>query len=70
MTGRAKMLDHVALVRDQGRWLAGTAGTVVEIFADAAYVEIVGPDGRTLDTLAVPYNDLQILTSGGHELAV
>jgi len=70
MTERAKVLDHVALVRDQGRWIAGTLGTVVEAFADTAYVELVGPDGRTLDTLTVPYSELRVLGSGDQRVAV
>jgi hypothetical protein len=70
MTERPKVLDHVALVRDQGKWIAGTSGTVVEAFDDDAYVELVGPDGKTLDTLAVPYDGLQVLRPGDHQVAV
>lgn len=70
MIEHAKVLDHVALLRDQGPWIVGTSGTVVEAFADAAYVELVGPDGKTLDTLTVPYEELRVLQSGDQQLAV
>ena len=70
MSKRAKALDHVALLVDQGKWIAGTTGTVLETFPDAAYVELVGPDGKTLDLITVPYADLKVLTSGDQQVAV
>ena len=70
MTERIKLLDHIALLRDQDGWLAGTSGTVVDRLDDAAYVELVGPDGKTVDTLTVPYEDLRVLRSGGRQVAV
>jgi hypothetical protein len=70
MTERAKVLDLVALARDQGEWVAGTVGTVVEAFADSAYVELVGREGVTLDILTVPYSDLRVIPSGDPQLAV
>ena len=70
MSEHAKALDHVALRRDRGSWLAGTAGTVVETLEDAAYVELVGPDGATLDTITVPYADLQVLPPDDRQLAI
>lgn len=70
MSERAKVLDHVALIRDQNGWAVGTSGTVVEAFTDAADVELVGPDGRTLEILTVPFSDLRVLESGNQQLAV
>jgi hypothetical protein len=70
MTKHAKALDHVALLLDQDGWIAGTSGTVVEEMDDAAFVELVGPDGRTLAMLTVPYEHLRVLRPGDHQVAV
>lgn len=59
-------LDTVALRRPYGRWVAGTTGAVVETFDDeAALVELVGPDGATLDMLTVALDDLALLPRPG-----
>lgn len=59
-------LDAVALRRPLGRWVVGTTGAVVEVFGDeAALVEMVGPDGRTLDMLTVPLGDLTVVRPRG-----
>jgi hypothetical protein len=70
MSQPIKLLDVVVLLRDHGDWPAGTSGTIVEAFEDAAFVELVGPDGRTLDILTVPYEDLRLLDSGADSVAV
>jgi hypothetical protein len=70
MMKRVKVLDHVVLLRDHGQWIAGTFGTVVEAFDYAAYIELVGPDGKMLDIVTVPYEDLQVLGKDDHQVAV
>jgi hypothetical protein len=51
--------DTVTLRHAHGRWLPGTTGAVLETFGqDAALVELVGPDGASLDMLTVPLADL------------
>jgi len=51
--------DTVTLRHAYGRWLPGTTGAVLETFGqDAALVELVGPDGASLDMLTVPLTDL------------
>ena len=51
--------DTVTLRHAHGRWLPGTTGAVLETFGqDAALVELVGPDGASLDMLTVPLTDL------------
>jgi hypothetical protein len=65
-TSTIRELDAVALRRPHGRWVAGTTGAVVETFGDqAALVELVGPDGRTLDMLTVPLGDLVLVRRPG-----
>jgi hypothetical protein len=55
-------LDTVALRYRHGRWPAGTTGAVLESLADdAALVELVGPDGRSLDMLTVPFDELDLV---------
>ncbi len=61
MSARIKLLDSVMLLRDYDEWPAGTAGAVVLTFPDAVEVEIVGPDGRCLALLTVPYDDLAVI---------
>jgi len=52
--------DTVTLRHPRGQWLAGTTGAVLETFdEEAALVELVGPDGATLDMLTVPLGDLE-----------
>lgn len=59
-------LDTVALRRPCGWWLAGTTGAVMETFADeAALVELVGPDGSSLDVLTVPLDGLDLVQRAG-----
>jgi hypothetical protein len=55
-------LDTVSLRTGHGRWLPGTTGTVVELLdAHTMLVELVGPDGATLDLLPVDVTDLQLV---------
>ncbi|MGH3500384.1 MAG: DUF4926 domain-containing protein [Nocardioidaceae bacterium] len=59
-------LDAVALRRPLGRWAAGTTGAVVEVFdEEAALVELVGPDGCTVEMLTVPLHDLTVVRRPG-----
>ena len=59
-------LDSVALRRQHGGWVAGTTGAVAQIFGEtAALVELVGPDGRTLDMLTVPLDELTLIRRPG-----
>jgi hypothetical protein len=59
-------LDTVALRRPHGRWLAGTTGAVLETLEDqAALVELVGPDGRSLEVFAVPLAALELVQHTG-----
>lgn len=54
--------DVVALRERVGDWPAGTVGTAVSIYDDAALVEISTdvPPGATLDMLDVPFELLEI----------
>lgn len=54
--------DVVTLRERVGRWPAGTVGTAVSIYEDAALVEISedGPPGRALDMLDVPIELLEV----------
>jgi hypothetical protein len=55
-------LDTVALRHPRGQWAAGTTGAVLETLDEqAALVELVGRDGRTLDLLTVPINELELV---------
>jgi hypothetical protein len=54
-------LSPVELKRDVGRWSAGSIGTIVEAYSGEALVEFSDDDGRTLDLVVVPYDDLAIL---------
>ena len=59
-------LDTVALRRAHGQWRAGTTGAVLETFDDqAALIELVGLDGRCLDVLTVPFDDLELVQGPG-----
>lgn len=58
--------DTVTLRHPHGQWLAGTTGAVLETFGeDAALVELVGPDGASLDLLTVPLGDLDSVRPSG-----
>ena len=46
--------DVVVLREPVGAWPAGTSGAVISIYNDMLLVEIVGPGGKTLDTIQVP----------------
>lgn len=54
--------DVVALRERVGRWPAGTVGTAVSIYDDAALVEISedAPPGAALDLLDVPFELLEL----------
>ena len=54
--------DVVALRERVGGWAAGTVGTAVSIYDDAALVEISEdvPPGATLDMLDVPFELLEL----------
>lgn len=55
-------LDTVALRYRRGQWPAGTTGAVLESLADnAALVELVGPDGRSLDMVTIPFDELDLV---------
>ena len=49
-----------------GKWPAGTTGTAVSIYDDAALVEIAEdePPGRALDMINVPFSQLELVWSG------
>jgi Domain of unknown function (DUF4926) len=55
------MHETVELTHDIGDWPAGTAGVVVDESAHggALLVELVGPDGKTLDLLDVQSEDVR-----------
>ena len=55
--------DVVALREAMGTWPAGTTGTVVSLYEDAALVEVAedDPPGSALDNLvAVPFERLEL----------
>jgi hypothetical protein len=55
--------DVVALRVPKGTWPAGTSGTVVGIYDEAALVEVAedDPPGSALDNLlTVPFQDLEL----------
>jgi hypothetical protein len=52
--------DVVVLREPVGEWPAGTKGTAVSIYEDAALVEISDSHGKTLDILQVPATVLEI----------
>lgn len=55
-------LDTVALRQQHGRWLAGTTGAVVEqLDEQTMLVELVGPDGSSLDVFPVAAADLDLV---------
>lgn len=53
--------DLVELVEDLPDWPAGTRGTVVDVLEHASLlVEIVGPDGSTLDLVEIPSSGVRL----------
>jgi hypothetical protein len=52
--------DVVALREAVGAWPAGTVGGVVSVYGDTLLVEIAGPGGKTLDTIQVPAERLDV----------
>lgn len=54
--------DVVALRGQVGAWPAGTIGTAVSVYEDAALVEVSEdtPPGRALDMLVVPFDKLEL----------
>lgn len=54
--------DVVVLRKRVGAWPAGTKGTAISIYDDAALVEVSGehPPGRALDTFVVPADQLEV----------
>jgi hypothetical protein len=58
--------DVVALSVPVGKWPAGTTGTAVSTYDDAALVEIAEdePPGRALDMIDVPFSQLELVWSG------
>jgi hypothetical protein len=52
--------DPVVLREPVGTWPAGTCGAVISVYDEAVLIEIVGRDGATRDTVAVPAGGLQI----------
>lgn len=56
-------LDVVELKTECGRWPAGTAGTVLELRAESALVEVSDSRGHTEDFLTLPLDALSIVDS-------
>jgi len=54
--------DVVVLRKRVGAWPAGTKGTAISIYDDAALVEVSEdqPPGRALDTFVVPADQLEV----------
>jgi hypothetical protein len=54
--------DVVVLLQRVGNWPAGTKGTAISIYDDAALVEVSEdrPPGRALDTFTVPADQLEV----------
>jgi len=50
-----------------GRWAVGTLGVIVDAFEDEATVEILDPEGRTLDLLSLGYDRFVVLDSTPQE---
>lgn len=55
-------LDVVELRAESGRWPVGTVGTILEVAADGALVEIADDRGHTLDLLTLPGSVLAVPT--------
>lgn len=52
--------DVVVLREPVGVWPAGTSGAVVSIYDGMLLIELVGPGGKTLDTIQVPAAQLDV----------
>ena len=52
---------EVELREDRAVWPIGTRGYIVDAFPTEAVVEIMDPEGRTLDLITVGYDSLTIL---------
>jgi hypothetical protein len=55
--------DVVVLRGGVGAWPAGTTGAVISLYGRTVLVEITDADGRTLDTIQVPSDRLEIRRS-------
>lgn len=55
------LYDIVALVKPIKPWPAGTSGTVVDEYTEGITVELVGPDGSTLDLLDLPLDAVELV---------
>lgn len=51
--------EIVELVSGTENWPAGTSGTVVDEFDGGVMVELVGPDGSTLDLLDLQLSEVE-----------
>ena len=60
MKTKPDLLDVVELREPRGGQPAGAVGSVVELFATEALVEITDEDGKTLELLTVPYEALRM----------
>lgn len=52
--------DVVVLRTAVGVWPAGTVGAVISAYDGTMLVEIAGPGGKTLDTIQVPADRLDV----------
>ena len=57
---KLRPFDMVELRVECGRWSPGTIGTVLEISAAEALVEVAGERGNTLDLLTLPVSVLMV----------
>lgn len=60
-------LREMSLREPCGRWAVGTLGVIVDAFEDEATVEILDPEGRTLDLLSLGYDRFVVLDSTPQE---
>ena len=58
MASRHSEHDVVRLEADSGRWPAGTVGTIVELDAGTALVEVADDQGHAIDFISVPQDQL------------
>lgn len=61
MKANLDLFDVVELRKARGGQPAGSSGTVVELFATEALVEITDKSGATIELLTVPYEELRVL---------
>ncbi len=52
--------DVVVLRASVGAWPAGSTGAVVGVYDGTMLVEVTGPGGKTLDTIQVPAERLDV----------